>query len=868
MKTLQIQIEGLLSSVQIELPVSVSDASSAAVWDDATMTDEDVRSQLDDTIRTRDLETMMVERYTDADKINRDRFKEHSQNVSTRLDAESKRLVELPHDHPLQKTLYESLRTLRDEMPSSDIVERKHIHDDERRSRHAKINAELDACKLDLRAIVACTFETEERSIAELQNLCSSYEDEIRNLTHRKQDEREHMLQYSDPMRAARRQYKDTWKRTSELLATQQALLSEMEQRVDCSVTEDGLCLLQVEHHTLLDRYAEQIERAKQLLAQCTQRIADYLRYEHDDRDRDELQRRRDTFIDVTFNPDCAQCQTNPIRREVLLIDERLRHIDDEKEARDFAKSRKKESENQIIVVTEQLQHTCGLHDFETKGWPTRHSEYVAKLRDCHRLRDQTRTCGDLRDSLNSTLEEWKQSDSRACYKRYKTAMLTHTATADALLRVVETRTQIATFVENAQATAHNATLRERMTSLTLLLAEPEDEIDLEHGRYVDHLAKLESLTREHERVVLNNARHQSQQETRAMIQSDLDKLQQQWTESVSNQRYIDYKRAQATHTNTVKKQHQLEEIRDQRLTHAHNLHVRTHNTRVHASIADGRAALQAHETMSYDEYDQNVLICAQVQPKREELIRIDAQRSRLEHELSLLGVSSVCCDEFDDADLDSTLVKWNDEKTSCDALQAACTRLRSNWETFIAQRLKVGQRNVKIHTIEQDIRAFELSIDMLSEKGVVARWFDRALSMIQTAVNSFAFPLLCKNLAFTSHGDKISIGFASDVGETSIPIFGGMESVVVDLAIQMALAELTRSVRCNLFIVDEAFFVMDQQNRMQVPRLLHELQQKYHHVFVISHDSFIHDVIHQEIQIRTNSNQRKTIQITGAACL
>ena len=91
----------------------------------------------------------------------------------------------------------------------------------------------------------------------------------------------------------------------------------------------------------------------------------------------------------------------------------------------------------------------------------------------------------------------------------------------------------------------------------------------------------------------------------------------------------------------------------------------------MHASIADGRAALQAREATSYDEYDLNVLICAQVQSKRETLILIDAQRSRLEHELSLLGVSRVCSDEFDGADLDSTLVKWNDEKTSCDALSA-----------------------------------------------------------------------------------------------------------------------------------------------------------------------------------------------------
>ena len=860
MRALQEEIEGLLLDMLVERPLV-----GTAVLDHTTTAD-DVRTQLDDAERVRDLEMAIIDEYTADDRSNRDLYKERVRDASRRLEVEGKRLVEMSHDHPLQCTLLESLSALQVHACNApaDLAERKRSHDERRLQRRLAIESELDACKLDLRAPVDCSFQNEPPlAILELESLLTSYEDEIHALTKQQQEEREHIQQYVEPMSVARRVYKDDSRRISESLATQKATLHEMERRDDGTATEDGLRELETDHHARLDKYTEQIETAKQLLVHHSQQIADYARYEHDEHDRDDLLRRRDAFTEVAFNPECPQCQANPMRKEILLIDDRLLQLDERAEQREAAKRCKVDSEQQIPVITERIQQTCGLHDFETNGWAARHAAYLAKLQDKQRLEEQGRTCREIEHSLQSTLNDWRESDARVCYKRYKRVARTHSATTEKLAEMIGARAQVAAFLRNKQTTDHNAAIHGRIASLTAQLSEPDDDaIDREYAAHVAHCAKLESTTLEYERVVHKNTLHQAQQEKCTQMQLELDETRRVWRGSVSKKRYTRYKRAQATHTDTIKTVHRLVEQRELHSVNAHNESVRVHNAQAHARIVDCRQRLLERELMTYDEYDENVAILSQVHPKREARLRFEAQRTRLESDLSPFGASD---DEAEVSEADVMLAQsaFKADQATHDALQEACASVRSNLTSFIAQRQKNSRRYTKMHAMEQDIRALDLSIEMLSERGVVACWFERALTMIQSAVNSFASPLLGRNLSFTCIGDKIDIGFTCDARDTSIPIFGGMESVVVDLAIQMALAELTRSVRCDLFIIDEAFFVMDQHSRMQVPRLLHELQQKYRHVFVISHDSFIHEVIHQEIQIRTQ-NQNKTIQITG----
>jgi hypothetical protein len=586
-----------------------------------------------------------------------------------------------------------------------------------------------------------------------------------------------------------------------------------------------------------------------------------YAIYAHDEHDRDELLRQREAFSNIAFNPDCAQCQANPTRQELLRTDERLRQIEARNEPRAVARRRKDEGETCIPVITEQIQQAIGLRDAEARDWSARHAAYRSKLHDAQRLAEQRCVCAELQRSLQQTLDDWQQSDVRACYQRHKRAVLTHSETTERLAHHVDARGQIAVFIKNEHTRSHNAAIHARMASLTAQLQAPDDddEIDIAYAEYVAQSAQLESITCEHERVVHNNTVHRTQQAHCAQLQHELDELRRAWRSSESKSRYVAYKRAQTSYTETLQALHRLEEKRELHRIHTHNESVHAHNLQVQMHIGVCRQAMHERAQMTYDEYDANVAIRAHIHPKREALVRIDAQCVQLERELASLGASS---DEvaMDEAEVARMQQSCDAEQAMHDALHAKCASLRAELAAFLAQRQKSVQRNAKIDVLEREIRALELSIEMLSERGVVACWFERALTMIQTAVNAFASTLLGRSLSFTCVGDKIEIGFASTANETAIPIFGGMESVVVDLAIQMALAELTRSVRCDLLIIDEAFFAMDQHNRMQleVPRLLHELQQKYNHVFVISHD-----VIHQEIQI-TSHDQHKKIHITG----
>jgi hypothetical protein len=861
MKTLQGLIEGLLTSILAELPTTDSVAL------DTTMTSDDVQALFEETTRIRRLEMALVEQYTDADKTNRSQYKERVRDAVRQLDADCKILAAMSHDYPLQRTLIASLNELREQTQSSssDIVERKRIHDENRTNRRREIQLVLNSRNSDLRVLVECSFLNEPfLSIDALESLCASYDDETRALMLQKNEERNYIQQYSELMQSTRRVYKDAHKRISESLAVQTATLNEMARRDDGIASEDGLHRLQEEHHALLDKCTEKIETGKWILAQHAQLLDDYVVYAHDEHDRDELQRRRDAFIGFAFNPDCTQCQENPTRMELLRIADRLQQIDARKEPRDLAKLRKDESEQRIPAITEQIQKACGLHEVETSGWDARHSAYLSKLQDVQRLENKRRLCNEIEQSLRKTVDDWKQSDAQACYKRYKRATLTHRATTEKLARIVDIHAQTAAFIKNEQATCHNATVHDTIAALEAQLCEPDDDaIDREFDQHFARQCQLESIATEHERVVSNNTRHQIQQEKCTQQQHELDERRRVWKISESKKRHSDQKRAQATHTDTTHKWHRLEEQCELHRINTHNASVQVQNTHVQDQIRDFRKSLREWSTMEYTEYDENVAIRSKVHPKREELARMDTKRDWLESELSQFGASHEDA-EISEADVECMQIHCNTEQATRDALHDECSSLRSNLATFIAQRSKISQRNATIHALEQDVRAVELSIDMLSERGVVACWFERALTMIQSAVNLFASPLLGRSLSFTCVGDKINIGFTSDGKDVPIPIFGGMESVVVDLAIQMALAELTRSVRCDLFIIDEAFFVMDQHNRMQVPRLLHELHQKYHRVFVISHDSFIHDVIHQEIQITTHDKIKK-IQIMGA---
>lgn len=228
---------------------------------------------------------------------------------------------------------------------------------------------------------------------------------------------------------------------------------------------------------------------------------------------------------------------------------------------------------------------------------------------------------------------------------------------------------------------------------------------------------------------------------------------------------------------------------------------------------------------------------------------------------LDAIRLSRQCKEELDTLLREQqTHVQWEE-----DSLRN--TRIEKQWDQKSEQEMA---ENVALRRITQEMAALEQQIiqgkEDMKKRDTLSLRFDKTckkvaylqkvayatsrdglpmflleniLPAIEEEINKIIRPFLHgKKLILRKEKKKESVNILLSVEtlSTESVYVGGMEAFILDVAMKIAFAEMSRQPRSNVFFIDEGISALDKKNMENLDQLFQFLEQHFPHVFIISH--------------------------------
>jgi hypothetical protein len=88
----------------------------------------------------------------------------------------------------------------------------------------------------------------------------------------------------------------------------------------------------------------------------------------------------------------------------------------------------------------------------------------------------------------------------------------------------------------------------------------------------------------------------------------------------------------------------------------------------------------------------------------------------------------------------------------------------------------------------------------------------------------------------------------------------GGMEGLMVDVAMKVVWNMVSSQPRSNLFVLDENISVLDQDHLHNLRHIFEFLEEHFDHILIISHLDIVKDFTHINIHTSTNSQNCRSL--------
>ena len=87
----------------------------------------------------------------------------------------------------------------------------------------------------------------------------------------------------------------------------------------------------------------------------------------------------------------------------------------------------------------------------------------------------------------------------------------------------------------------------------------------------------------------------------------------------------------------------------------------------------------------------------------------------------------------------------------------------------------------------------------------------------------------------------------------------GGFQTFLNNIVYRIALTELNPNMKANFMIIDEAFDSADDNNKLEMKKLINYLRLLYDWILIISHDDNIKDTFDNTLEITNNDSCKGT---------
>jgi DNA repair exonuclease SbcCD ATPase subunit/predicted phosphodiesterase len=208
---------------------------------------------------------------------------------------------------------------------------------------------------------------------------------------------------------------------------------------------------------------------------------------------------------------------------------------------------------------------------------------------------------------------------------------------------------------------------------------------------------------------------------------------------------------------------------------------------------------------------------------------------------------------EIIQGDLDTGIL---DKKNSLDNVLSQIQLKKSNAIREIS-RLEgsLERMKVELSSLESDyMRAKTLStlIDNVSKHGVQAQMVKDYLPKINGYISDLISPFFdfAVELQLDSNSGDLDVFFTDAISRRQIESCSGMEKMISAISIRAALSRVSRLPKPSIFIIDEGFGALDENNLDMCTKLLSSLKMHFSNILIISHIDEIKDSVDHMIEI------------------
>jgi len=206
--------------------------------------------------------------------------------------------------------------------------------------------------------------------------------------------------------------------------------------------------------------------------------------------------------------------------------------------------------------------------------------------------------------------------------------------------------------------------------------------------------------------------------------------------------------------------------------------------------------------------------------------------------------------------------------KKELESLNSKISRIEDDIQDCFSE-IKVAERDKKeakedleeYQRLSEETEAYNLYLEATKRDGVPYDIVEDIMPQIEQEVNEILSQIVPFGLMMHLDGKNIDAHIIYD--ETRywpVELASGMEKFVSNLAIRVALTNISNMPRPNFLAIDEGFGVLDQSNLNSLSLLFDYLKTQYKFCVIISHLEVMRDMVNDHIEIESDENGKSHV--------
>lgn len=176
------------------------------------------------------------------------------------------------------------------------------------------------------------------------------------------------------------------------------------------------------------------------------------------------------------------------------------------------------------------------------------------------------------------------------------------------------------------------------------------------------------------------------------------------------------------------------------------------------------------------------------------------------------------------------------------------------------SQLENLQKKITELKDLELEMRSYKLYINCIHRDGVPYDIISKSVPTIEKEVNEILGQIVEFGVMLNLDGKNINASLVYDDRIWPVEMGSGMESFISNLAIRIALSNISNMPKTNFLAIDEGFGSLDEESFAAMPSLFSFLRNSFEFILVISHIDYVKDFADTHIEIRKDKNFSKVV--------